>query len=680
MAETFFLNLVVLLMRNMSLVETEFVLTNTIDSDGQFCSALKNNSDKVLDDFLICFSLLSPIKSVDNCLVITRVGGYVEISQLNKSPLLPGEEWSFKYAYEYSRHRPLNHTWSPQGVFVKLLDGTIISVYVDDLHLQTFSSSEPIAQNSSNKSIEKSLRLVPHPREWIPSAGVCNLTQPLDLSLNDSEMITRAVSAASELGERLSLNILSSKNKDLIGSNTKLIIKAQKLIASSSYKLVITSDVIELNAGDEQGLFYGLVTLLQLNQTYHKLIPCGTIIDQPRFDWRGQHLDCARHFYAIESILKLLDLMSLFKLNKFHWHGTDDEAFRFKLDSNPELATATAKRGNNLLVPPIFGSGPNPTGGCYGSSDIKRVIERASSNYIDVMPEFDLPGHNLSLIQLFPTTRDPGDKSNEVSIQGYFQNTLNPAMPETFLLIEPLIDDLCNLFPGDYIHLGGDEVAPESWKNSPAVEALKTKYDLETNKDVASWFINKLSAKVESNGKKTAAWQEAEEGSYHEKRSDKLLFSWQNLESGYKLARKGFKVVLCPAEHIYFDMAQSQTYSDRGVNWAAIVSLEDTVDWQIIPSDEPELESNIEGMQGHLWSETILKDSDMESMLCPRILGLSESAWTSQNNRRKGAELNDLVLNSYRDLFEKIGWDFYKSENFDIMSDPAKNKEVLINE
>jgi len=471
MAETFFLNLVVLLMRNMSLVETEFVLTNTIDSDGQFCSALKNNSDKVLDDFLICFSLLSPIKSVDNCLVITRVGGYVEISQLNKSPLLPGEEWSFKYVYEYSRHRPLNHTWSPQGVFVKLLDGTIISVYVDDLDLQTFSSSEPIAQNSSNKSIEKSLRLVPHPREWIPSAGVCNLTQPLDLSLNDSEMITRAVSAASELGERLSLNILSSNNKDLIGSNTKLIIKAQKLIASSSYKLVITSDVIELNAGDEQGLFYGLVTLLQLNQTYHKLIPCGTIIDQPRFDWRGQHLDCARHFYAIESILKLLDLMSLFKLNKFHWHGTDDEAFRFKLDSNPELATATAKRGNNLLVPPIFGSGPNPTGGCYDSIDIKRVIERASSNYIDVMPEFDLPGHNLSLIQLFPTTRDPGDKSKEVSIQGYFQNTLNPAMPETFLLIEPLIDDLCNLFPGDYIHLGGDEVAPESWKNSPAVVA-----------------------------------------------------------------------------------------------------------------------------------------------------------------------------------------------------------------
>ena len=116
----------------MSTVSSEFVLTNTIDSDGQFCSALKNNSDIVLDNFLICFSLLSPIKSIDNCLVMNQVGGYVELSQLNKSPLLPDEEWSFKYAYEHSRHRPLNHTWSPQGAFVKLLDGIFISVYVED--------------------------------------------------------------------------------------------------------------------------------------------------------------------------------------------------------------------------------------------------------------------------------------------------------------------------------------------------------------------------------------------------------------------------------------------------------------------------------------------------------------------------------------------------------------------
>jgi len=297
------------------------------------------------------------------------------------------------------------------------------------------------------------------------------------------------------------------------------------------------------------------------------------------------------------------------------------------------------------------------------------------------MPEFDLPGHNLSLVQLFPSTRDPRDKSNEVSVQGYIKNTLNPAMPETYSIVEPLIDDLCKLFPGEYIHLGGDEMPPDSWLESPEVSNMKKKYNLETNKDVLSWFINKLSFRVDSKGKKTAAWQEAEEGTYHEKKFDKLIFAWRNLESGYDLARKGYKVVLCPAEHIYFDMAQSQTYSDRGVNWAAIVSLEDTINWQIIPLDEPELESNIEGIQGQLWSETITQDSHMEAMLCPRILGLSESAWALEKNKRNGKVMNILATNNFRDLFEQIGWEYYRSENFDIMpTSNTINEEGLTSE
>ncbi len=127
-------------------------------------------------------------------------------------------------------------------------------------------------------------------------------------------------------------------------------------------------------------------------------------------------------------------------------------------------------------------------------------------------------------------------------------------------------------------------------------------------------------------------------------------------------------------------MVQSRNYADRGANWAAVIPFESSVDWPIIPENEPELEKNIQGIQGHLWCETILEDHEMESMLCPRILGLSESAWTSQNNRRSGDELNDLALNSYRNLFEKINWDFYKAENFDMMSDPAMNEEALVNE
>jgi len=648
---------------------TEFVISTSIDSEGYFCSKLTNNSKQKIDNFLFCFSVLSPIKAIDNCSVNNIIGGYSELSQTNKFALLPGEEWSFKYAYEYSRHKPMNHTWSPQGGFLKLKDGKTINIKMIDLEFEKISSVASAPYFSVDKSTSKSLRLVPHPHLWTPSAGVCNLSRPINVFFEDSGLISSAYQSALELGKRLNFNLFAYPSKEPIDDTTSIRLKFQKQAELSSYHITITSDEIEVIAGDETGFFYGLISLMQLDQMYHRLIPCGTIFDKPRFNWRGQHLDTVRHFYSVESLTKLLDLMSLFKLNKFHWHGTDDEAFRFKLASNPDLATATSKRGSNLLVPPLFGSGPSPTGGCYDKNDIKRVIDRASANYIEVMPEFDLPGHNLSLIQFLPAVRDQKDTSNETSVQGYSENTLNPAMPQTFSLVEPLIDDLCALFPGNYINLGGDEVPPESWTLSPEIDSLKEQHNLNNNKDITAWFINKLASRVELNNKKTAAWQEAEEGLHMDKKLDKLLFTWRDLESGHKLARQGNRVVLCPGEHLYFDMAQSKGYGDRGANWAAIITLEDTVDWEIVPSNEPELESNIEGIQGHLWSETITEDRHMEAMLCPRIIGLSESAWTSASNKRKGSELNALSHNSFRALFEQIGWDYHRSEDFPDISD-----------
>ena len=541
------------------MISTEFSLTTSINSDNYFCSKLINNSNESIENFMFCFSILAPVKVIENCSIFKSAGGYIELTHLENFVLKPGEEWNFKYAYKESRHKPMNHRWAPQGVFLKNNNGEVVNLEMIDLDLKRISSVAPTPNYSSDNLNHESLRLVPHPYSWEASAGVCNLCAPINILFNDSDMINNAYKSASDLGSRLNLNLFSGPVNEInekASSSVKL--KLQNHSSDSSYQITITSDDVEITAGDESGFYYGLISLMQLNQTYHQLIPCGSIIDKPRFSWRGQHLDTVRHFYSVDSLLKLLDLMSLFKLNKFHWHGVDDEAFRFKFDRNPEVATATSKRGNGLLVPPVFGSGPDATGGCYDREDMHKVINRASANFIEVMPEFDLPGHNMALINLFPGLRDPEDQSCEVSVQGYSENTLNPAMPETFSLVESLIDDLCDMFPGEYIHLGGDEVAPESWTKSPAIDVLKTKHRLNNGKDVASWFINKLSKRVELNNKKTASWQEAEDGEHHDDKSEKLLFSWQDLESGFNLAREGYKVVLCPAEHIYFDMAPEQ--------------------------------------------------------------------------------------------------------------------------
>jgi len=660
---------------------TGLVVKTLINSENYFCSKLINNTHESIENFIFCFSVLAPIKVIENCSLHNSSGGYAELKPHKNFILKPGEEWSFIYAYEESRHKPMNHSWSPQGCFLKTENEGILTLNVIDLDLERISSVAPIPNISGDKLNYESLRLVPHPYSWNSSAGVCNLCPPINIFFDDNQIINSGFKSASQLGKRLNIHFFPEiKNQDSETTTTSVKIKLQKSTEDSSYEITITSDVVEIKAGDETGVYYGLISLMQLAQTYHQLVPCGTIIDKPRFSWRGQHLDTVRHFYSVDSILKLLDLMSLFKLNKFHWHGTDDEAFRFKLDDDYEIATSTSMRGDGQLVPPVFGSGPEQSGGCYDLADIKKIIDRASENYIEVMPEFDLPGHNMSLISLFPSMRDPKDKSFEVSVQGYSENTLNPAMPDTVSIVESVVDDLCRVFPGEYIHLGADEIAPDAWSKSPAIDSLKTEHKLKDSKDVASWFINQVSKRVELNNKKTASWQEAEDGKHHDEKTDKLLFSWQNLESGFNLARQGYKVVLCPAEHIYFDMAQSRNYADRGANWAAVVPFESTIDWKIIPDDEPELEANIQGVQGHLWCETILEDHEMETMLCPRILGLSESAWSSENNRRSGDELNNLSLNSFRNLFEKINWDFYRAENFDMMTDSAEKKEALVNE
>ena len=184
-------------------------MTTAINSDGFFCSKLINNSAHKIDNFLFCFSVLSPIKSVENCIVSKSVGGYSELSHPTQSTLNPGEEWNFKYGYEYSRHKPMNHRWAPQGGFLKVQNGNTIYLDMTDIDYERVSSVASILQVSGDKFNYESLRLVPHPYSWDPSAGVCNLCSPIDVVFDDIEIINSAYQSASELGSRLNLNLFS---------------------------------------------------------------------------------------------------------------------------------------------------------------------------------------------------------------------------------------------------------------------------------------------------------------------------------------------------------------------------------------------------------------------------------------------------------------------------------------
>ena len=619
------------------------------EEDGVIVARLVYNGKSGVTGFRICFSLLSTCSAVSGCRIEHQLGGYTELMPDSPVLLKDGQEWNFSFKYDLERHAPLNVSWGPTGAYLKLKNGQAVDVFSEPLKFLSIAS-QPVKQHSP---VEPELRLIPHPVLWEKESGTCDLSHGLCLPQTPSAEIQKLIHSFSSLIDRYAFKeTLSSAGVTIHFESLHQIVKDE------AYELEIKAESVSIRASGYNGFFYALISLLQLKETGDGIIPCGRIEDSPRFSWRGQHLDCARHYYEVDSILRLLDLMSFLKLNRFHWHLIDDEAFRLELSSVPELADRTGMRGHGCTIPGVFGGSKGPTGGIYSADDVSRIIEHASSLGISVMPEIEIPAHSLALLKVFPEMRDPQDKSFEVSVQGYSENTINPAMPASWYFLKKVLPEISSLFPFGIIHLGCDELPPGVWEKSPAIEQLKFEQALKTTDDVQEWTMQQAAKILVEAGARPAAWEEAGRGNKGGIGNDALLFSWSGQEPGLKAAREGYEVVMSPAQHVYFDMAQSENPLDRGVSWAAIVSMEDALTWDPVPLDEPELEQNIIGIQGALWSETIIKDRDMDTMLVPRILALSEVSWSSTLRKRSLPEFMGTVKYFSR-VLNQLGWESY---------------------
>ena len=226
---------------------TGFVIKTSINSKNYFCSKLINKTNQPIENFLLCFSMLAPVKVVENCTIFNSIGGYIELTHPQVFILNPGDEWSFKYAYEKSRHKPMNNRWAPQGCFLKTHNGDTISLKVIDLDLKRISSVAPTPHIPEHKINYKSLRLVPHPYSWSPSAGVCNLSAPINVFFEDNQIVNSAYNSAMNLDNRLNLNFFpDTVNEDSDKATTSVKLKLKKCEVESSYRITITSDVVEI--------------------------------------------------------------------------------------------------------------------------------------------------------------------------------------------------------------------------------------------------------------------------------------------------------------------------------------------------------------------------------------------------------------------------------------------------
>lgn len=585
------------------------------------------------DGAVLCLSMIAPVAKARSAEIVSATGPYLEIRP--SVPLEAGSAARFALAYPPG-FRAANRAWLPIGAYLRHPDGRAEAV-----ELSWPLGVLPAAESSGPPP--EGLGLTPPPKMWTPTGGVADLS-----AVNPSgDVFAGVFRDADALAGRLGLPPLT------VPEGAPLACSRDGALAPEAYRLTLAPGGSTLAARDESGAFHGAISLLWLRAVHGGRPPSGLIEDAPRFSWRGQHLDCARHFFGVDSILRLLDVMALLKLNRFHWHFADDEAFRLELDAFPDLSR-TAMRGEGTSLPALFGGGPGPSGGSYSSEDVAAILNRSRSLHIEILPEIEFPAHALCLTRLMPGLRDSGDIGAERSVQGYEGNVMNPALDATWDFVLPLSEAVAEKFPFAHLHVGGDELPEGCWEGSPAVARLKQDRGLVSTQDVQGWAMERLARHLRECGVTVCAWEEAARGRQGGIGNDAVVFSWTGRGPGLDAAHRGHPVVMCPARNCYLDMAHSGEVDDWGASWAAVFGLRDTVDWDPVPAEEPNLEERIIGVQGAFWGEFTTDDRQFEAMLLPRLLGIASRAWSPRGS--VSGEDAEALARAASPLLRRSGW------------------------
>ncbi|MGY3927205.1 beta-N-acetylhexosaminidase [Aeromonas simiae] len=402
-------------------------------------------------------------------------------------------------------------------------------------------------------------------------------------------------------------------------------------LPQGAYRLTIAPSGIRIEAGGRPGWRHGLMSLAQWVLQHGESLPCIAVEDAPRFGFRGVFLDCARHFHPVTTIKRLLEQMALYKFNHFHWHLTDDEGWRLEIKAFPALTETGAWRGHGLPVTPQLSGGAAPYGGNYSQSEVRDIVAHAAALGITVIPEIDIPGHCHAAIQALPELLvEPADTSRYRSVQFFEDNVLNPALPGTYTFLERVLDEVCALFPGPLIHLGGDEVPQGVWQESPACQALMRQHGYRDAKELQGHLLRHCQRYLAGKGKQMIGWEEIRHGD--KVSQEAVVCAWTRLEAGLEAAAAGHPVVMAPAQHLYLDLAWSRDPDEPGLYWAGTLDLAQVYRCEPAPADFPAKEQ-ILGVLSPLWGEQITSRERLDYMLFPRLLATAEVAWSHPEHK-----------------------------------------------
>lgn len=442
-------------------------------------------------------------------------------------------------------------------------------------------------------------------------------------------------------------------------NQTLLSAKISNELDSNTYALKFDQNGFELTSGSESSQFNGIMTLIQILQTAKGSSRSFKIVDYPDFDWRGIHLDVSRHFFHVDEITRILDLMALYKLNKFHWHLTDDQGWRIEIEKYPLLTEVGAFRDSTLIG--HYSDSPQRYdttvyGGFYTKKDVRSIVEYAKCLNIEVVPEIELPGHSRAALAAYPELSCTGEEQGVPGTWGVFED-IYCSKEASILFLQDVLSEVIELFPSDYVHIGGDEAPKSRWKKCDECQKVISENNLHDEHELQSYFIGRMDQFLTERGKKLIGWDEILEGGLS---PNAAVMSWRGESGGIEAAKQGHYAVMTPTTYCYFDYYQS-TNENEPTAIGGYLPLEKVYKFNVIPNELVNTEASkyILGGQANLWTEYILDLPHLEYMMFPRAIALAQSVWSKE--KPEYADFLNTYLNYHEEMLSALNVNYARS-------------------
>ena len=457
---------------------------------------------------------------------------------------------------------------------------------------------------------------------------------------------SRANFAANELN-RIAEAIFGKKMKKATKTTTdnNIIFKFDDSMKAEEYMLDITPENIIVKAKDGAGAFYAVQTLKQIIpvQAYETpldldkvSLPTMKINDAPHFPYRGFMLDCSRHFWSVETIKEVLDILAMHKMNRFHWHLTEDQGWRIEIKKYPLLTKIGSLReqtttGHNEGLDGI------PYGGYYTQKEIKEIVKYAKERFITIVPEIEIPGHSLGALSAYPWLGCEGEAGNYKTwaYWGVSKQIACAGKESTFKFWEDVLDEVMALFPGEYIHIGGDEAPRDMWKECPDCQKRIKENNLKNEAELQSYVNSRIEAHLNKNGRKLIGWDEILEGGVSQ---NATIMSWRGTVGGIAAAKKGNYVIMTPGDYCYLDYRQTTDRKDELDSNGSYVPLRKSYSFNPYDQLSKEEQKYIMGVQGNLWTEYVTTPMQLQYKALPRLGAIAEIGWSNPSPETKDVE------------------------------------------